>query len=249
MRKILYYLYQPYKWLVVVPLFGISTVFFGSLAAVLATLVSPKFGSMVSGIGWSRLNAFFTPMFVSVHGREKMDEKQSYVIVANHQSGYDIYVLYGWLGVDFKWVLKQELRKAPGLGVGCEKLGHIYVDRSNTDAAIRSIEKAKERIKDGTSVVFFAEGTRSEDGKLLTFKKGAFRMAIDLGLPVLPISIVGTRHVQPPNTYDVFPGKAKLVIHQPIPIEGYDRSNMMELLKRTRAAIDSGLEDESPNRA
>lgn len=242
LRKTLYLLYQPYKWLVVVPVFGISTLFFGCLAAVLATLLSPRIGSVVSGTAWSRLNAFLTPMLVTVVGRERMDPQQSYVIVANHQSGYDIYVLYGWLGVDFKWVLKQELRKAPGLGIGCEKLGHIYVDRSDTDAAIRSIEIAKERIAGGTSVVFFAEGTRSEDGQLLPFKKGAFRMAIDLGLPILPVTIAGTREIQPPNTMDVFPGRARLIIHQPIAIAGYDRSNMRQLIDRTRSAIASGLD-------
>ncbi len=242
MRKLLYILYQPYKWLVMVPVFAVSTVFFGTLAAVLAILVSPKIGSVVSGWSWSRLNAFLTPMWVTVVGRENIDPKRSYIVVANHQSGYDIYVLYGWLGIDFKWVLKQELRNVPGLGIGCEKLGHIYVDRSRTEAALRSIEEAKKRITPGISVIFFAEGTRSVDGKLLPFKKGAFRMAIDLGLPILPVTITGTPQILPPDTMKLFPGKAKLIIHPEIDITGYDRSNMRALIQQTRAAIESGLE-------
>ncbi len=242
-RRLLYLLYQPYKWLVLVPVFAISTPFFGLLAAVLAVTVSPKFGSFVSGTGWSRLNAFLTPMQVTVVGREHHDPKQSYVIVANHQSGYDIYVIYGWLRQDFKWVLKQELRRVPGLGIGCEKMGHIYVDRSNTDAALRSIEQAKRRIVDGTSVLFFPEGTRSEDGKLLPFKKGAFRMALDLRLPILPVTIVGTREILPPNTMRAFPGRAKLIFHPPIDIANYERRNMRKLIDRVRTAIESGFDD------
>lgn len=242
MRKLLYMLYQPYKWLVLVPVFALSTPFFGFLGAVLAVVVNPSFGSIVSGTAWARLNAFLTPMWVTVVGREHVEKGQSYVIIANHQSGYDIYVFYGWLKMDFKWVLKAELRKTPGLGIGCEKMGHIYVDRSNTQAAIRSIEAAKQRLVNGISVVFFAEGTRSEDGKLLPFKKGAFRMALDLGLPILPVTIVGTREVLPPNTMKVFPGQAKLIFHPPVDITGYDRRNIRDLIREVRTAVQSGLE-------
>ncbi len=241
MRRLLYILYQPYKWLVMVPVFGLSTFFFGSLAAVLAVAVNPRFGSVVSGTGWSRLNAFLTPMKVTVVGREHVVPGQSYVVVANHQSGYDIYVVYGWLKLDFKWVLKAELRKVPGLGIGCEKLGHIYVDRSNTQAAVRSINAAKERLVGGTSVVFFPEGTRSEDGRLLPFKKGAFRLALDLGLPILPVTITGTREILPPNTMKLFPGRAKLIFHPPLDVGPYG-GDLPALMRDVRAIVESGLE-------
>ncbi len=242
MRKILYILYQPYKWLIMVPIAGVSTVFFGFLAAISAILVGPRFGSRISGMPWARLNAFLTPMRVTVAGREQIDPEQSYVIVANHQSPYDIYVLYGWLGIDFKWVLKQELRKVPGLGIGCEKLGHIYVDRSNSHAAIRSLQAAKERITRGTSVIFFAEGTFSKGPELLAFKKGAFRMALDLGLPILPVTIVGTREIQPGGTWKLFPGRAKLIVHEPVEITGYERGKVSVLIQEVRATVQSGLE-------
>lgn len=242
MRNILYILYQPYKWLIMVPVAGVSTVFFGCLAAVSAVLVGPRFGNKVSGWPWARLNAFLTPMPVTVVGREHIDPEQSYVIVANHHSPYDIYVLYGWLGIDFKWVLKQELRRVPGLGIGCEKLGHIYVDRSNSRAAIRSIQAAKKRITRGTSVIFFAEGTFSKGPKLLPFKKGAFRMALDLGLPILPVTIVGTREIQPGGTWQLFPGRAKLIVHQPVEITGHKVTTMPALIQDVRATVQSGLE-------
>ncbi len=242
MHKILYILYQPYKWLVMVPVAGLSAVFFGFLAAVSAVLVNPRFGNMVSGMPWARLNAFLTPMRVTVVGRQRIDPEQSYVIVANHQSPYDIYVLYGWLGIDFKWVLKQELRRVPGLGIGCEKLGHIYVDRSSGRAAVRSINAAKERITGGTSVIFFAEGTFGKGPELLPFKKGAFRMAIDLGLPILPVTIVGTQEILPADSWRLFPGRAKLIVHQPVDIAGYEHGNMKTLIQDVRATVQSGLE-------
>jgi len=242
MRRLLYILYQPYKWLVMVPVFGLSTPFFGFLAALASVLINPRVGNLASGLPWARLNAFLTPMRVTVVGRERIDREQSYVIVANHQSPYDIYVLYGWLGIDFKWVLKQELRRIPGLGIGCEKLGHIYVDRSNRQAAVRSIHEAKARITHGTSVIFFAEGTFGNGRELLAFKKGAFRMAIDLGLPILPVTVVGTREVLPGGSWDLFPGRAKLVVHEPVDVTGHEPGDMSALIRQVRAAVESGLE-------
>ena len=241
MRKLLYLLYEPYKWLILVPVFAASTVAFAALAIVLAMVVSPRAGSVICGTAWARLNAWLTPMLVTVIGRERVDREQSYVIAANHQSGYDVFLLYGWLGLDFKWVMKHELRKVPALGIGCEKLEHVFIDRSNTEAAIHTLETAKERIRDGTSVVFFPEGTRSPDGKLLPFKKGAFRMAMDLGLPILPVTIDGTRDVMPPKTLRVFPGRARLIFHPPVDVTGLDTGDLKPLMRQVKATIESGL--------
>ncbi len=181
-------------------------------------IVNPKTAGFLSGVPWARVNAFITPMIVRVMGRENIDRNQSYVIVSNHQSQYDILMIYGWLGVDFKWVMKQELRKVPALGIACERLGHIFIDRSDPVSAVASLKAAKEKITNGTSMMFFPEGTRSKDGTLGTFKKGAFKMAIDLGLPVLPVTITGTSNILPAGTLNLFPGKAKMIIHKPIEI-------------------------------
>jgi 1-acyl-sn-glycerol-3-phosphate acyltransferase len=187
--------------------------------------------------------AWVTPMRVQVEGREHIDPTQSYVLVSNHQSQYDIFVLYGWLGVDFKWVMKKELRNVLGIGVACERLGHIYIDRSNRAAAVATLERAKNTITDGTSVVFFPEGTRSRSGKLKPFKKGAFRMALDLGLPILPLTIVGTRDVLPAGTSDLMPGSARLVIHPPVPVKGRTVEDCDRLSAEVRAVIASSLPD------
>jgi 1-acyl-sn-glycerol-3-phosphate acyltransferase len=167
------------------------------------------------------------------------------VVVCNHQSQYDIFLVYGWLKLDLKWVLKAELRKAPGIGIGCEKAGHIFVDRKNPDQARKAVRDALESVGDGVGVLFFAEGTRSPDGRLRPFKKGAFRVAVSQQLPVLPITIIGTREIQKPKSFMIFPGKVKMVIHPAIEVEsGEDASDIRELMTQTRAAINSALPEE-----
>jgi len=234
-------LYLPYKWLFFIPFLGISTCLFGTIAIILAYLVSVRFGSMVGGSFWAKVNSFFTPMVVEVTGRENIDKKQSYVIVSNHQSHYDIFVLYGWIGVDFKWVMKSSLRKVPFLGPACAKLDHVFIDRSNSKAAVESINRAKEKIVNGTSVIFFPEGTRSSTGELTPFKKGAFRFARDLDIPILPVTIIGTRNILPKGTMNLFPGKAKMIIHPPVSIEGYKDKNIQTLMDNIKTIIQSSL--------
>ena len=241
MKRLLRRFYSVYKWLVVIPVLGLSTFINGMSVVTLVWFVRPKILSRIFGTSWARINSWFTPMMVSVRGREHVDPGQSYVIVCNHQSQYDIVVLYGWLGIDFKWIMKQELRNIPVIGVACEKLGHIYVDRSNREAALGAIETAKSRLIDGTSVLFFPEGTRSRDGRLKKFKRGAFHLALDLQLPLLPITINGTREILPSDTLDLFPGRATMTIHEPIAIEGYEREQIVALAEQVRQKIGSVL--------
>lgn len=234
MRKLLHLLYQPWKWLIYIPFLGISTIVFGFTAVVLAFLINARVASFVGGAVWARLNALFAPIIVKRSGKNNIDKKQSYVVVANHQSQFDIFVLYGFLGIDFKWVLKQELRKVPGLGIGCEKVGHIFIDRTDHESALRSLDEAKGKIVNGTSVIFFPEGTRSDDGRMKDFKKGAFKMALDLELPILPVTLIGTKDILPNNTMDLFPGKALLNVHKPVPVTGYSEETIDELITKVR---------------
>lgn len=242
MDRLLRKIYGIYKWFVVIPILGLSTFACGLPCVALCWCVRPATLSRLFARNWARINAWFTPMLVRVEGRHHIDPTQSYVIVCNHQSQYDIFVLYGWLNIDFKWVMKQELRNVPVIGIACDKLGHIYVDRSNREAAMRSIRAAKSRVTDGTSVVFFPEGTRSRDGRLRAFKKGAFHFAIDLQLPLLPITINGTRAILPSDTLDLFPGRATMTIHAPIRIEGYRPDNIKEVASLARERISAALD-------
>ena len=120
MQRIGRILYQPYKWLIFIPLMVILTVVFALTAIVLSILVSPETGSRIGGTLWARALGFITPMSVQVTGLEHIDPEKSYVIVSNHLSHYDIFVLYGWLGLDIKWVMKKELRKVPAYSGNAE---------------------------------------------------------------------------------------------------------------------------------
>ncbi|MDG1002276.1 MAG: lysophospholipid acyltransferase family protein [Pseudomonadales bacterium] len=212
-------LYTAYKWVFVLPVLVLTTTILGSLIIALSFLGAPDYASRVFGTLWAKINTKAALIGVQTTGKEHIKQGQSYVVVANHQSLLDIYLLYGYLGIDVKWVMKQELRAVPVLGLACEMMGHVIVDRSNTASALASMERARERIKDGMSVIFFAEGTRSRSGELKPFKKGAFRMAQELNLPILPITIQNTRHILPSDTIDLRPGVTRMTIGKPISVE------------------------------
>ena len=239
MNKLRYILYQPYKWIVYVPLMVSSTIICSIFAAATAILISPRMGSFFGKV-WAKSSALFTPMFVKVSGKENIKKGESYVIVANHQSQYDIFLLYGWLGIDFRWIMKKELRKAPFIGYASAKVGHIFLDRSSPRAAVESIVESKKQLVNGTSVVIFPEGTRSRDGRLRKFKKGAFNIARQLELPILPVTIVGTNKIMGSGFINVMPGSTKLIIHEPIDVMKY-KDSPDELIKVTRDVIESSL--------
>lgn len=229
--------YRIYTILVVAPVIGLSTFIFGSATILLTFVLPPRTVSRLCGRSWARFNAFVTPMRVTVVNSANLDPSRSYVVVCNHQSHYDVFVLYGWLETDFRWVMKAELRKVPFLGGGCARLGHVFIDRSNHQAAISSLTAARAIITDGTSILFFAEGTRSRDGSLGNFKKGAFRMALDLGLPILPVTVDGTRTILPADSRNLRPGCARLTIHEPIPVAGLTLDDLPDLVERVRIVI------------
>jgi 1-acyl-sn-glycerol-3-phosphate acyltransferase len=241
MKSILFWPYQIYVWLIFLPLVALLTLVFSTLTVVFAWLVSPHFASRVFAATWARICAFLTPMQVTVEGAEHAQRDRSYVVASNHQSQYDILVIYGWLKLDLKWVMKAELRKLPAIGIGCEKAGHIFVERRNPKQAAQAITEALARLGDGIGILFFPEGTRSPDGHLLPFKKGAFRTAIDQQLPLLPITLAGTRDILPARTLRLFPGKARMVIHPPIETTGMNVEQVDELMQRTREVITTAL--------
>lgn len=244
MKKILFWPYQLYVWLILIPLGGLLTLLFSTLAVIFSILVSPRFASRVVAATWARLLAWLTPLSVTVEGGENAQTDRSYVVVCNHQSSVDILVVYGWLKLDLKWVIKKELRKVPGIGIGCEKVGHIFVERNNPDQARRAIAEALDRLGNRIGILFFAEGTRSPDGKLLPFKKGAFRTAIEQQLPVLPVTLIGTRDILPPASLKPFPGRARMVIHPAIETDGMSQEQMEDLLNQVKKMISSALPQE-----
>jgi 1-acyl-sn-glycerol-3-phosphate acyltransferase len=227
---------------VVVPILVVSTLILGLSGTILSLIGFPTFASRHIGGCWARLNAWVSLMRVCVTGSEFLDPNESYVFIANHQSQLDIYAIYGFLGRDIKWVIKQELRSVPILGLVCESMGHIFVDRSNTETALQSINDARERITDGVSIVFFPEGTRSRDGKLLPFKKGAFRFAQQMQLPIVPITIANTNNLLPSGTTNLAAGLATVIIHEPIATADVDISDNSRLAEDCQRTIGAPLQ-------
>jgi 1-acyl-sn-glycerol-3-phosphate acyltransferase len=238
MRNLAYLLYQPYKLLVFLPIVILSTNVLGMLIVAAVSLGFTRLGGKLPVL-WARINALAAPSKVRVSGHEQVVPGQSYVVVANHQSHFDILAIYGWLGIDIRWVMKMELRKVPVLGLACEKLGHVYIDRSNSHRAQASIDAAKSQLKNGTSIFFFPEGTRSLDGRLLPFKKGAFKLAKELNLPILPVTIRGSHDILPAKTLNLFPGAMDIIMHPPILLDS--DSTEESLLLQARERIQSAL--------
>jgi len=233
-------LYPFWKWLVFLPVAVLATMI-GGLLAVPVAMISPRVANLYVAVTWSRILTNMTPAKVIVEGAENIQPGQSYVVVANHQSQFDIPLIYGYCGLDLRWVMKAELKHIPFVAAGCRAIGHIFVDRSDPGQARAAINQAVSRLEPGTGILFFAEGTRSRTGALLPFKKGAFRVAIDRQMPVLPMTVTGTREVLPAGTFKLRPGRVRLKIHPPVSVDGMAMNQADELLNIVRQKIVSGL--------
>jgi 1-acyl-sn-glycerol-3-phosphate acyltransferase len=228
-------------WLILAPLTALSTLLFGLICLISVRFVGPARTARFTAVPWARFGLLMSGVKVHLHGMEHIKPGQSYVIVANHLSHFDIWVLYGWLGLDLRWVMKKELRDVPIIGVSCDALGHVFIDRQNRQAALASLNEARERIVAGTSILFFPEGTRSRDGTLKPFKKGAFNMALDLDLPVLPITLNGTHDILPPGSLQVSPGEVHVTVHPPLSVTGLSEADLDDLTKQSHDVIASAL--------
>jgi len=203
-----------------------------------------KWGRRVHYLGklWSRMNMFFSGVRVRVDGLEKFDRKKSYIVMPNHQSLYDVWALIGYIPLQLRWVMKKELRKVPLFGFACARMGHIYVDRGDSQRAKKSLEVSHNLLKNNLSVVFFPEGTRSPDGKLLPFKKGGFVIAIETKIPILPITINGSRYILPKGSMRCIPGTIHITIHDPVSVEGFTYENKEKLMDIVKNKIEQSLE-------
>lgn len=236
MNRTLKWLYQPYKWVVVIPFMVIITLVLGLICVVVGVFFSQDATNALAVL-WSRLACGIVPVKVRLTGKKNYLPGRPYVVVANHQSMVDIPVVHGFIGLHIKWVMKQELRKIPVFGIACHYLGCIFVDRSHHQAAIDSIRKARKRISSKASVLFFAEGTRSRDGQVQPFKKGAFVFARETGLPVLPVTVKHSREVLPPDSLDLVPGQVEIIVHRPVYVLPGDVRQLEDVIEAVRTTI------------
>ncbi|MBO4589901.1 MAG: 1-acyl-sn-glycerol-3-phosphate acyltransferase [Bacteroidaceae bacterium] len=233
--KIFYLIWQ---YLVAFPVMIVSTL----IASILVIILSPIFGSRVIGSiiprawGWFFCKLFLLP--VKVEGRENIDPHKEYIFVANHQSLLDIFLMEGYLGHNIKWMMKKELSRIPVFGYACKCAGFIYVDR-HSRAAASSLSKADSALRAGSSLAVFAEGTRTLTGEVGSFKRGAFILAHDLNLPIIPVSISGCYDALPKGRPWVRRTPLRLVVHAPVlPDASADSaSDIARLRDVTREAV------------
>ena len=236
------FLYRVYQICVMLPLMLVATVLTALTAIVGASFGAGRWAGYYPEVVWSRLMCWLAFVRVRVNGRGNIDPSQSYIFVANHQGAYDIFTIYGWLGHQFRWMMKQELRRIPLVGYACGRIEQIYVDRSSPSSLRHTMERAERLLRSGLSVVVFPEGARTWDGKVRSFKRGAFLLAEEFHLPVVPLTIDGAFRVMPRFKKFPAPGTITLTIHPAInpPADGSPYS-LPDLMARCRATIESSL--------
>ena len=212
-------IYTLYFWLIMMPLFCVCTILTALTVIIGCLLGGERIFSYYPGMIWSRITCYLALCPVKVRGRELLNKKQSYVFVANHQSAFDIFLIYGFIGFPIKWMLRRGIAKIPFVGAACRAAGFIFVDNSSPQAAQRSIAEANKRLQKGASLIVFPEGSRSRDGKMNRFRKGAFFVALSQGLPVVPITLNGPYKVLPKGTLTAHPHKMEMIIHAPIRLD------------------------------
>ena len=229
-----------YQWIIVMPIMVVITIMTALITIIGCFLGNHRVWGYYPGLIWSRLFCLISLVRIEVRGREKLDRSTSYVIVANHQGAYDIFLIYGYLGHKFKWMMKSSLRRIPFVGAACAAAGFIFVDRSGK--GLRETLAAAEKIlTGGMSLVVFPEGSRTPDGKIHRFKKGAYQIADDLSLPVVPLTIDGSYRVLSKNSKLIRPGKIVLTVHDPIFPQADGHYDMDALITDSYRVIEAAL--------
>ena len=239
----------PYHWwrtiFFLIPVVGVYTVVLGTVSVV-STLFdrTGDFGHRCAR-AWARLILKTTGVRAQVSGLDLLEQGRSYVVAANHQSIYDIPILFASLPLQLRVVAKESLGRFPFLGWHLQRTGHLLVDRRNPGAGI--VAKMRRLVSEAHSLIVFPEGTRSIDGTVGRFKKGTFLVAVDSQLPVVPVSIARSRYIMKKGEITVTPGTVRLTIHPPLATAGVTRRQIGAFAERTREIVRAAV-DEPPGR-
>lgn len=224
---------------------GVAMTIFGALAVIVIALVndtSPWIERVIRS--WSRAWIWASGSKLEISGQEHVDPAQSYVVVANHLSALDIMACFLAVRLPIRYLAKKELFRIPVLAQGMRAVGIVEVDRQARSAVHQVVNRqARELIEKRRSLIIFAEGTRPRDGSMKPFKKGAFTMAIAGELPVLPVSIHGTREAFPPGQIWVRGGPVRVVIDPPIPTAGLTMADTSTLRDQTYQVISGRVQE------
>lgn len=196
---------------------------------------------------WAKCILAASNIKVTVKGFSNLNLHGPHIYMANHTSNFDIPVLQACLPVHFRWLAKAELFKIPIFGYAMKRAGYISIDRSNKESAIQSLQQAAKIIKNGVSVVIFPEGTRNRNQNVQPFKKGGFVLAVDSGVPIVPVILHGTRKIMPKNQILIEPGHVLVEIKKPIESSDYTRETKELLMGKIRNVILESLENAKKN--
>lgn len=236
--KILYLIYQL---VIALPIILVLTILTSLVIIIGSWLGDAHFWGYYPGKIWSILICYVLLIPVKVIPHPEVKQNTSYVFVANHQGAFDIFLIYGFLGRNFKWMMKKSLRKMPFIGKASESAGHIFVDKSGPKKIYATIQRARSVLKDGTSLVIFPEGSRSFTGHMGFFRKGAFQLADELQLPVVPLTISGSFNILPRTGKYLTWHPMTLTIHAPIYPHTKGPENINRLVEESYKAIEQGL--------
>lgn len=240
------YLYRIYQLLIALPLIALYTLITSLMVTIGCTLGNGHFWGYYPGKWWAQFIIRILLLPVKVEGRENLVKGQSYVFVANHQGAFDIFLIYGFLSRNFKWMMKRQLRQMPFVGKACASAHHIFVDKRGASKIRETYDRARQTLQGGMSLVVFPEGARSFTGHMGVFKRGAFMLADDIELPVVPLTINGSFDIMP-RTRDmkwVVWHPLRLTIHKPILPVGKGTDNIKYLEQESYKVVMSGLEEQ-----
>lgn len=239
--KTLRRLFIKIRYFILIPL---SMILWGT-AGIILSYFDPGGNRVYNWIArtWIRTVLIISGVRVIVRGLERLNGSEGpFVVVFNHQSYLDIPVLVNSLPLQLRFVGKRELLKVPFFGSTVRRSGHIFIERSDPNDSMKGLSEAGNAMRQsGVSVVMAPEGTRSTSGGLLPFKKGAFILALESGLPILPVVIMGTREIMPKGTYSPSGGTASLTVCKPVPTSDYSYSDRDLLLDKVREVMQRQL--------
>lgn len=226
---------------------ALYTIFFCILGILIA--VFDKSGEIIHArvaVPWAKGILKVCGIKVLTSGEENVEPAVPRIYMSNHQSYFDIFALLAHLPVSFKFIMKQELMKIPILGPTMRRAGYIGITREDPRSAIKSMNAAAEKIKNGVSVVIFPEGTRSVDGRLQSFKRGGFNLALKSGCDIVPVAICNSCRIVPKGSLKINKGAFEMRIGRPIPVKGYRRKEVAALMERVRSDMESQMEKCAP---
>lgn len=222
-----------------IPAIGVYTIVLGT--ASLASSLVDRSGRFAHGCArlWSWLILATTGVEVTVTGLDRLRRRQAYLFAANHQSIYDIPIIFWSLPFQLRILAKASLGRFPFLGWHLARTGHVLVDRDNPGASL--FRQVRALMAAGASLIVFPEGTRSIDGRLGRFKRGIFLLAIEAGLPIVPVAVDRSRFVMRKGRLATAPGLVTLQVFEPIATAGLARENAAALADRVRETIAGGI--------